>query len=163
MALTKLTIPPDKASYAVQDGQEALSVKLDGGASRFRLDILGATSTVNVQWSVGPNAYLYLRAFYKSISKSASLPFLIDLILDQPGLTEHEAHFVVGSMRLASHRGLEYTVSAQLEVKPIPADDEYNEALVTMYNEYGSFEAGQEVLNQLEQLTNVDLPGSLPG
>jgi len=163
MALTKLTIPPNQASYSVKDGNETLSVKLDGGQSRYRRDILEASSIVDVAWSVNGAEFQYLRAFYKTTSRRGSLPFLIDLYLDLPTLTEHEAYFVKDTVKFPSQRGLEFTVSAQLEVKPLEADDDYNQAIVDLYNEYGSYEAAQEVLAQLEQLTNVDLPGSMPG
>jgi len=163
MALTKLTIPPDQASYSTKDGNETLSVKLDGGQSRYRRDILEASSAVTVVWSATPGQFQYLRAFYKTVALRGALPFLIDLYLDLPTLTEHEVHFVPGSFGLTGQRGLQFTVSAQLEVKPLEVDDEYNETIVMLYNEYGSLEVAKATLDQLAQLVNVDMPGSLPG
>tara|TARA_Y100001973_G_C5206110_1_gene341641 strand:+ start:471 stop:947 length:477 start_codon:yes stop_codon:yes gene_type:complete len=157
--MNKMTIPPDQSGYSVTDGNEVVATKLDGGASRYRRDILGATSTVTVQWSVGPDVYRYLRAFYKTATANGSSPFLIDLLLDEPSLTEHKAYFVPGSMRLQSQKGLQYVVAAQLEVTPDLPDTAYDEAIVLMYEEYGT--DAPAFLNQLEQLANVDLPGAL--
>lgn len=161
MALTKLTIPPDQSGYSVTDGTEVISVKLDGGASRFRRDVLNAASRVTVQWSVTPDNFRYLRAFYRSVTAQGSTPFLIDLLLDEPELTEHQAYFIPGTMRLQSQRGLQYVVAAELEVAPDLPDSEYDAILVTLYNEYGGSEQALLMLNQLEQLTNVDLPAAL--
>ncbi len=161
MALTKLTIPPDQSGYSVTDGNEVISVKLDGGASRFRRDVLNAASRVTVQWSVTPDNFRYLRAFYRSVTAQGSTPFLIDLLLDEPELTEHQAYFIPGTMRLQSQRGLQYVVAAELEVAPDLPDSEYDAILVTLYNEYGGSEQALLMLNQLEQLTNVDLPAAL--
>lgn len=163
MALTKLTIPPDQASYAVTPGSETLSAKLDGGASRFRLDVAGAASTVNVQWTVDGGKFQYLNAFYNTITKSGSLPFLIDLYLDLPTLTEHECHFIPNSFNFPSQRGSTFVISAQLEVKPDIPDEDYDESLVLLFNEYGSFEAAQAMLDRLAIFANEDMPGSLPG
>ncbi len=158
MALTKLVIPPNQASYATKDGKEVISAKLDGGASRFRRDILEAASSINVVWSVGPDEYQYLRAFYKSVTVRGSLPFLIDLYMDLPTLTEHEAYFVPKSFALTGQRGKEFTVSAQLEAIPLEADDDLNIGLVALYNAYGSFAAAEAVLDRLAIFANEDLP-----
>jgi hypothetical protein len=163
MALTKLVIPPNQSGYTVTDGKETLAANLDGGAGRYRRDILNANSLVSVQWTLNQSEYRYIRAFYNGTTVSGSEPFLIDLILDQAELTEHEAYFVPDSMTLTQVVATQsYMVSAQLEVKPDTQDIDGDAALVMLYNEYGSFEAADEVLNQLEILTNVDLPGSLP-
>jgi len=159
MALSKLTIAPTKEGYGVTDGTEVIAVQLDGGASRYRRDVLGATSRVTVQWSVGPDVYRYLRAFYRTATNNGATPFLIDLLMDEPSLTEHQAHFVPGSMRLTGVQGLTYTVNAELEVSPDLPDEDYDTALVMLYGEYGL--QAPYFINQLEQLANVDLPGAL--
>ena len=158
MPLTKLILAPDRTAYTVQDGVETLEVKLDGGASRFRWDIVGSTSNVTVQWSVGPENYQYLRAFYRTISSHGADPFLIDLILDEPSFTEHTVHFIPGSMRLQSQSGLKYVVAAQLEVIPEIEDSALNESIVEIINAYGGYEEPSLVFDLLETLINVDFP-----
>lgn len=137
MALTRLNLPPDQTGYSVTDGNEVLSAKLDGGASRFRRDILGSTSNVTVQWSVGPQEYKYLRSFYKAFLSSGSKPFSIELIVDEADLTEHKAYFVPGSMRLQSQSGLQYVVAAQLEIYPLELDIEQETNFVILFSEFG--------------------------
>lgn len=162
MALYTLTIPPDQSSYTVIDGLETLSVKLDGGASKYRRDVLNATSFVTVQWSLNPDDYKYIRAFYNTATASGSVPFLIDLLLDFPELTQHQAYFIPGTMKLQSQAGLQYVVVAQLEVKPIPANEE--DDLVLIMNKELDYLYGndsEEILNLLDELVNVDLPEGL--
>lgn len=155
MALTNFAIPPDNSSYSVTDGNEVIATKLASGASRYRRDIIGATSTVNVTWIVGRDAYKYIRAFYKAIAQKGALPFTIDLILDEPDLTAHKAYFVPGTMVLTGQQGLTYFVSAQLEVYPNEAtesDAEY----VYLYNGFGPNYLSFEAL--FNKTVNVDLP-----
>lgn len=159
MPMLKLTLPPDQSAYSVTDGSEVVSSKLDGGASRYRRDVLNSTSTVSAQWTVGPEAYKYLRAFFKSVTTNGALPFLIDLLLDEPILTEHKAYFVPGSMSLGQQQGMTYFVRASLEVYPIVQNDAANVSYVEMFNALGY--TGPAVLNRLAILVNIDMPGSL--
>lgn len=154
--MDKLQLPPDSAGYSVTDGKEVVSIQLDGGAARYRRDILNANSKVTCQWSCDRDEYQYLRAFFKTATSQGSLPFLIDLALDDPALTEHQAYFVPGSMALREQRGHLYVVAAELDVKPIPRDAAYDESLVMMWSSYAPEPA--LFLNQLEQLVNVNLP-----
>lgn len=142
MSLRKLYLTPDQSGYSVADGADTLSVKLDGGLSRYRKDVLGAASSVGVQWTVGPTDYAYLRSFYRTAVARGTEPFLVDLILDDPLPTEHEAYFEVGSMKLSGVRGFTYTVQASLEVKPVAADAEFDVALVEVYEAYGPGASG---------------------
>lgn len=123
MALTKFIYPPDSSSYSVSDGSEVVSVGLSGGAGRYRQDVLGATSTVDCTWVFGPNEYKYFRAFYRALTGKGATPFLIDLILDIPELTEHKVYFIPNSVQLTGQRGATYWVSAQLEVYPAEMDN----------------------------------------
>lgn len=161
--LTKLTIPPDQPGYSVKDGKETLRSQLDGGAGRYRKDVLNSSSAVAVRWSATREQFLYLRAFYNSVSKSGSIPFLIDLYIDNSyELTEHEVYFIPGSFGLTAHSGLQFTVGAQLEVKPIVANEAYDQSLVMLYNAYGSFEEASRVLDQIAILVNDQMPEALP-
>lgn len=136
MAISKLIIPPDNSSYTVADGKEVVSTVLDGGAARYRRDILGATSTVSVTWILGRDEYKYLRSFYRGVTQKGALPFLIDLVLDSFELTEHKAYFLPGSMQLTGQKGLTHWVSAQLEV--YPKEDIDNGDFASVYSEFGN-------------------------
>lgn len=160
MALSKLILPPDKEGYSVTDGTEVIAVQLDGGAARYRRDVLGATSRVPVQWKLNPGNYRYLRAFYRTATNNGATPFLIDLLMDEPTLTEHQAYFVPGSMKLSSVSGLTHTVAAELEVIPDLPDAAYDAALVMIYEEYGPY-GSVTILDELEAFANITLPDNL--
>lgn len=159
--MRKFQIPPEQARYSVTDGEETLRTQLDGGKGRYRRDVLNSTSKVTVTWLFGKEQYEYFRAFYKSTTKTASQPFLIDLIMDGvDALTEHTAYFVPGKIKLTKVQGLSYSVQAELEVEPADVDDAFYDIIVLSYEEFGeNRQAMLDLLNGLEQLVNVDLPG----
>lgn len=152
--MNKFIIPPDSSSYSVSDGKEVVAIQLDGGASRYRRDVIGATSTVSVSWILGREQYLYLRSFYRGLAGKGATPFLIDLILDDFELTEHKAYFVPGSVQLTGQKGLTYWVSAQLEV--YPNEDNDNGDFAAIYNEFG--ENWPFWLEKLQVVVNNDWP-----
>lgn len=148
MAMQKFVIPPDNSQYSVNDGKEVVATELDGGAARYRRDVIGATSTVDVAWILDTIDYKYLRSFYRGLTGKGALPFLIDLILDEAELTEHKVYFVPGSMQLTGQKGLTYWVSAQLEVYPNEDTDNGNAAL--MYNAMGkNWQKFEDKLNDI--------------
>lgn len=148
--MQKFTIPPDKASYTMKDGQEVLSVQLQGGAARYRRDIANPTARVTANWTMGMDGYLYIRSFFRAAIDNGASPFLMDLILDLPTLTEHKCYFVPNTLTLNSQSGLTYSVSVDLEVypqnDPIPFAQDY----VDVYNEFGNtFRYYEDVLDML--------------
>lgn len=162
MALSKCALSPDSAGYSVVDAENVISTKLDGGASRYRLDMLDSVSKVSVKWVCNQNQYQYLRVFYVSILKNGSLPFLIDLILNSSSPIEHEAYFIPGTLSLSEHSGDYYGVVAQLEVIPKPIDELVNTQMV-LFGEFGSgyqteFQAFEDVL---DNLMNVRIPADV--
>lgn len=162
--LTKLVLAPDNSSYSVRDGKEVVSVALDGGAGRYRRDILGASSAVSVQWICDREEYHYLRSFYRALLGKGAKPFLIDLILDDPLPMEHKAYFVPGSMALTAQRGLAYYVSAELEVEPTDMDEEAELNFATMFSNFGpDWETVfPPIEDEFNTIVNTDLPAVLP-
>lgn len=154
----KLVIPPNQSGYSVSVGQETISTKLDGGASRFRVDILNASSDVTCSWTVGQDNYEYLRMFYLVNIKNGNEPFLIDLILDSPTPTQYTARFIPGTWGLTGQRGHTYTVGCQLEIEAIEHDYEYDETVIWLVSEYGSLCKALEILNLLYKLVDIDMP-----
>ena len=153
---TLLALAPDQAGYSVTEPEEVLAVQLDGGLPRFRQDLIGGAKKVTVQWTIGPADYSYLKAFYRTTVGRGAEAFLVDLILDEPVLTQHEAYFNPGTMKLTGVQGLTYTVKAELFVKPIAPDTEYDEALVELVGIYGTDTT--RMLNLFEEFANVTLP-----
>lgn len=160
MILPKLLLRPDSQGYSVQDGEDVIAIELDGGAGRYIRDKWGSTSRVAVTWTLLPAQHQYLRAFYNTTIAKGSLPFLCDLILDDPSPIEHVCRIVPKTMSLGNQQGFAYISSCTFEVEPIAADGETDEALVMLYGEYG--EDAYSILNLLEKLVNVDLPGINP-
>jgi hypothetical protein len=151
--MLKLIIPPDNSSYNVTDGDSVVSVKLDGGASRYRSDKLGASSTVDVTWIVDKAGFEYLRAFYRGVTVSGALPFMIDLILDSSNVTEHKSYFKQGTFKLVDQKGLSYTVIALIEAEPLPFNQS-DSALTLLNYEFGSSWLNYEsIFNDLLNIT----------
>lgn len=159
MPLAKLTLRPDAQGYSVSDGQDVIAIELDGGAMRYSRDKWGSTSRVSATWTLLPDQYQYLRAFYNTTIAKGALPFLCDLILDDPSPVEHVCRIIPGTMNLGSQQGFAYISSCTLEVEPVMVDIEYDTALVMLYDEYG--DGAYMILNLLEKLVNVDLPANL--
>lgn len=151
-----LSLLPESASYSVTDGQNVIYTELDGGAGRYTLDKFGATSKVNVSWTLLPNQFQYLRAFYNTTIKKGSIPFYCDLIIDDPSPTQHLCYIIPGSMQLTGQRGLAYSASAQFEVIPVEPEGDIDETLVWLYEEYG--DGAWDILDMLYQLVNEKLP-----
>jgi hypothetical protein len=127
MPLPKLLLTPERSGYTYTEGEVALTVKLAGGASKTRLDLLNATTNINVKWNCSLGGYNYLKAFYRTATKFGSLPFLIDLLYDSGTVEEYTAKFVSGTLRLTSQSGLLYVMEAVLEVSsnnPSADDDQ---------------------------------------
>jgi len=160
MALDKLMIPPDKNGYSFADGTETISIKLDGGLSRYRKDVLKSSFVVNVQWTIGEKDYRYLRSFYRGITESGSKAFLMDILVDRGcELTEHECFFIPGSFTTNNVSGETFTVSAQIECKLVglaDTDQEY----VYWYNAFGGYTIYYEDL--FNTIINTFLPNDIP-
>lgn len=122
----KLLVRPESSSYNLTFGTEALRTELDGGRGRYRADILGASTMLEgIEWKLDPDKYNYFMAFYRTETKRASLPFTMDLLVDNSELVTCDCNFVPGSVRLSQQSGITYIVSASIEVKrPINLDEE---------------------------------------
>lgn len=126
-------INPESSSYSVEDGPSFIGVKLDGGASRFRKDKIGSARNVEVSWVFDRNEYLYFTSFYNTTINEGSLPFLIELILDDPIPVLHQVHFLQDTKKLSNQKGHSYTVTGTLEAIPVPIDNPLNAARVAAY------------------------------
>jgi hypothetical protein len=126
MTLPVLNLKPQSAGYAVDFGNQVLATKLDGGASRYKQDILGAAHIVDVTWLCTPQAYNYLMAFWRTAISNGLFPFQLDMMLDTASFITYQCRFIPGTLKLMGITGITYTVKAQLEVvpnSPTTADD----------------------------------------
>jgi hypothetical protein len=154
----KLLASPGEASYSVAEGADAVAVGLDGGPSRVRRTFVGSVSVVSCQWTVPLATYQYLRAFFRAGSASATAPFLVDLILDDPLPVELTARFVPGTFGLSGVKGLSRVVQARLEVVPPPPQPDVDDAVLALYEAAG--EDGSDLLDLLAHLVNDRLPAA---
>lgn len=154
----KLALAPDETMYTTQDGAGAITVKLDGGASKSRRSYDNAPTTVTLQWSCDPEEFQYLRTFYNLHSYGAT-PFLMDLIIDKPSLTEHECRFVPDTFKLAKVQTDLFQVRANLEVIPEVPDVDFDAGFVVTFEAFGS--ETSQALGLLATLVNVKLPEAL--
>lgn len=163
MGLTKFTIPPESTGYAMEDPNEVVAIKLDGGASRYRRDKLGGTSKVSVKWSFDRDEYHYFRAFYRSLLGRGAQPFLIDLVIDLPDPIEHKAYFVPGTVRLQEQRGHYYGVTAELEAYPTNLSETDETNFAALFSEFGATYPTDfpPLEDELNALINTNLPGYL--
>lgn len=118
MSTPALLLPPDQANYVAPFGHTVLSAQLEGGASRFRQDQLGAVFLLAVQWTCDAFNYNYLMAFYRTAISYGALPFTIGLLLDSGAIQTYTAHFVPDTFGLTSQSGNTFIVGATLEVIP---------------------------------------------
>ena len=115
--MLKLQLTPDQANYQFAASNDVIRTKVAGGAARYRLDQLNSDQGVDIQFTLNPTEYQYLRAFYKYCGLGAD-PFLMDLILETPDLQEYVAHFRPNTWKLTAVKGNSYTVKMTLDVAP---------------------------------------------
>ena len=159
--MRKLTLVPSQAGYGVGLGNEVLVAQLSGGPSRTRSDFLGAVASASVSWTLGPDAFDYLQAFYRTATRNAAEPFLLDMVLDGALLREYQVKFVPGSYQIVGVQGLTTTVQASLEVRPAPVDHADDEALLDLFEDYG--DELDDTLFGIAELVNVTMPSAIPG
>lgn len=133
--MAKLLFPPAASSYAVQLPAGALSVKLDGGAARYRTDVLHGSFRVRAAWFCSPKQYQYLNAFYRSATAFGALPFDVRLRLDREPAKYVSAHFMPGTLRFTRMEGRLRVMEAELEVVKAydPSEQSADEAIITAY------------------------------
>lgn len=130
--MAELHLVPMEAGYAINSPQEVMRVQLDGGAGRYRKDFVGSTSIVNISFQLDWPKYNYFWAFYRSATDRGSLPFTLDMFLEDTTLRTYTCRFIPASIK-SSPRALTWVVTCQLEVEPIAEDPSADAALVASY------------------------------
>jgi hypothetical protein len=127
-------LTPKADGYGLTFAEEVLSVKLDGGASRYRRDILNSSIPLDCNWSLNLEQYNYMMAFYRSVAKKGAIPFQMQLVVDSGEFVERTVNFVPGSLKVTQSGG-NYFVSASLEVHPLPEDEESDLDIIEAFEE----------------------------
>lgn len=154
--MNRLMLPPTEAGYTANFGGGVISQKLQGGASRFEVDVLGASHMLSLAWFTNRAGYQYLMAFYRLWQRNPSQPFIAQLIIDDHQLRDYQCHFMPDAMTLGGVQGLSYSVSAQIEARAITPDYAFDQSIVDAWE--SGIVGG---VPELEQLVNVDLPDAL--
>jgi hypothetical protein len=159
MVLPVLKLSPLIEGYTFEQGSSVMSIKLEGGLSRYRMDKIGASAQVNVRFILTKQQYNYFEAFYNTKIAMGSLPFEIGLISENSEIRTHKCFFVEGTKKLTKTIGDVFWISCTLEAEPIARDVDYDNTLIMIFEEYG--EEGDNFINLLEELTNVTMPETL--
>jgi hypothetical protein len=129
--MTELLVSPTIAGFSVGFGNNVLSTELDGGASRTRLDKIGAAHKVQVQWMLEARGYNYLEAFYRTEICLGALPFTVKLkAVDTSNLGTYTAKIVPGTFGLIGFFENIYQVGATLELTPLAVNESADQALI---------------------------------
>ena len=118
-ALTFLPLLPDKSSYSYQKTSGVITIALDGGKSRSRLDQFGGTSVVSCEWVLDKFEFDFFMAFYVAVAGKGTTTFQTALILDTPDAQHYDCTFVPDTLRSSSPGSESFFVSAELEVSPL--------------------------------------------
>lgn len=156
--MAKLTLRPDEASYAQTPGSEVASVQLNGGRAWRRKTKDNASSIVNVTWILEEGEYQLFWAFFRVYTARGSLPFNMDLVLEDSILEDVECYFNTEPSLAAKDNGV-YTVTSELEVIRPAYDPDLDLAFVDGYTAYGDGLAA--IFDRLAIFANEDMPDTL--
>lgn len=143
----KLQFLPEQSGYAVTDPDQVVSIKLEGGASRQRADLVGAVHEVQATWRLNPEQFSAFQRFWIRNLNRGALPFLADLVLDTPFPIQYRCRAQPGSKRTTNVRGRSVEVSMRMEV-------DQPEYLIIANHQFGA--GGSNVVSRTE---TADTPG----
>jgi hypothetical protein len=115
----KLPFRPEQSGYSVAHSNPVVSVKLAGGRSRQRADVVGASHVVSTTYFLNYQDYLTFEDFMINQTLRGALPFLADLVIDFPNATQYLCQLVPDSWQTSQVEGFSYRVSMDLEVDPV--------------------------------------------
>ena len=157
--MRKLLLRPNSSSYTVEPGNEVVATDVAGGPSRSRRDFIGMPTKVNVAWWLDEDSFMYLNAFFNTVLQKGSLPFLMDLLIDKPYLTEHTCKFSPGSFKpVASTTAFTFTATCVLEVQPLPVNETFDLEVIDTYETTGGRYDG---LSVIARIANIYMPDAL--
>jgi hypothetical protein len=157
--LSRLMLDVPQDGYTIREAENVLRAKVSAGASRQRLDQIGAPLEGDVQLFLDPLEYQYWRIFYRRRIMFGSLPFLMGLVIETAQVEDCEVLIIPGTYS-NNIRGTAHLVQFQVEIKrPIAPSEEADESFLALFEDYGTGLGG--LLDALEHLVNVELPESL--
>lgn len=115
-----LQFQPVRDSYTLTPGYNVTEVRLDGGKSRRRQDILGGVHIVTPTWILNSTEYTQFMGFFRQQLEEGSIAFRAPLLGEQAIVTFHVCTLMGGMPKLVQQSGEAYFMSATLEVTPNP-------------------------------------------
>lgn len=120
MSTPLLAYQPVRDSYTLTPGYNLIEIRLDGGKSRRRQDILGNVSIVTPTWILNSVEYNLFMGFFRQQIEEGSLQFRALLLTEQAIVMTHVCTLIGGMPKLVQQSGEAYFMSATLEVTPNP-------------------------------------------
>jgi len=117
--MTKLTLIPDESGYTVEFSDDIIGGIQKGGSARIRRDSKNSPHSTEIQWTLDNAGYLVFINVSRNVIFNGSLPFELDLIIDDNNLTEHTVRQIPGSVVSMVPRGNTRIVAMQILVEPI--------------------------------------------
>lgn len=152
----KLVITPQQDSYTLSRNQDGfVRIDLDGGAGRYRRDVLGSTEKITAKWILSADDYTYLWAIYR-IFTNRMVKFKIDLIVEDEGLCECKAWFWPGTFKLSKQVGTTYYCQATLEVEPPEYELDFDKWVVWFFQWIGR--DWRVLFERLDRSINYNFP-----
>ncbi len=114
----KLPFLSEQDGYNGEFSQDAVGVKLAGGAMRIRADFTGAASQVKLSFLLNQQSeYAQFMSFWNFETRRGTLPFLVDVILESPFPMQHMCRMIPGSLRMSKVEGHSRRVTMDVEVE----------------------------------------------
>lgn len=167
---------PEQDGYRLRRGKETVTIRLDGGQSRVRRDVLGASHEVTCTFNLDQDEYTTFEGFFRERVQARSRLFRIPLLIDVPVAVNYLARVLDDPEELSATRGYAHTAQVRLEVIPNPiksfgilmqsiSDERVVDGGTADYSpEMSEFPVGRQVLltgcRGISNSTAVDLDGT---
>lgn len=115
----RLPFVPEQDGYAAEHSTDFVAIKLAGGQSRVRADVLNGTSVVNISFLLDRVDYQEFMNFFITQIERGALPFLVDLLVDFGYPSTYKAQMLPGTFKLNQVRGFSFRISMQVEVEQV--------------------------------------------
>ena len=116
----KIPFIPLQEGYSSVLNESVTGFRTAGGPARLRKSLLGSVTVVNVEWALDQNEYARLVWMIENQLADGTVPFLIDLVLDDSSLSTYTAQIEQSTFVLNEVEGLRYSVGATLLVTRPP-------------------------------------------
>ena len=129
--LTTLPFLPEKSSYSYNQLDGLLSVELEGGLSKSRVDKKGKSQLVDCQWILDEKEFLFFMQFKEVIAANGANRIKVNLILDSNTVELYDCKIVPDSVVLSQPSSVSFVVSCQLEIDKKNRETTFTEMLET--------------------------------